>query len=129
VGLIFLVGFLLTGQYMHWFLGHLAGLSDAPRMLYRSTHIYLMWSSLLNVALGLYLREFTVMLSRRAQLVGSLLILAGPFLLTAAFFIEPGLNGLERPFTRPAIITAFAGLLLHVVGVFHAEWQARSATR
>ena len=114
VGLSFLVGFLLTGQYMDRFLGHLRDTPDTQRMLYRSTHIYLLWSALLNLALGLYLRPSTAKLRRTMQSIGSVMILCGPFLLAIAFFYEPSLTGLSRPFSRPAIYAAFGGLLLHM---------------
>jgi hypothetical protein len=35
---------------------HLRGLDDTTRMLFRSTHIYLLFAALLNLALGLYLK-------------------------------------------------------------------------
>jgi predicted permease len=63
------------------------------------------------------------------QQAGSLMILVGPVLLSAAFFVEPGLAGLERPFTRPAVIAAFAGLLLHVLAISHAAFLAQAKTR
>ena len=56
VGLMFLVIFMLTGQSMDRYLGHLQDTPATQRMLYRSTHIYLLWSALLNTALGIYLR-------------------------------------------------------------------------
>jgi hypothetical protein len=115
VGLAFLVGFLLTGQYMRRYLGSLPDLPGAQRMLYRSTHIYLLWSALLNLALGLYLRLSPERLRRTVQCVGSVLILSGPLLLTVAFCIEPSLTGFLRPWTSPAIYSAFGGVLLHAV--------------
>jgi hypothetical protein len=115
VGLVFLVGFLLTGQYMHRYLGHLQNTPDTERMLYRSTHIYLLWSALLNLALGLYLRLSTVRFRRALQCFGSVMILGGPLLLTFAFFHEPSLSGLLRPLSRPVIYAAFGGLLLHAL--------------
>lgn len=47
--------FLLTGQCMDKFLHHLVGMSDGPRMLYRSRHIYILMAGLLNVGIGTYL--------------------------------------------------------------------------
>ena len=115
VGSTFLVGFLLTGQYMHRYLGHLQDTPGTERMLYRSTHIYLLWSALLNLALGLHLRLSAAKRRRTVQRIGSIMILGGPFLLAIAFFYEPSLTGLARPFSRPAIYSAFGGLLLHML--------------
>jgi hypothetical protein len=115
VGVLGLVIFLLTGQYMHWWHGHLLGMSDRPRLLFRSAHIYLLWSSLLNTLLGLYFRPYEVRWCRMLQGLGSLVILAGPPLLLGSFFVEPWLLELTRPFARPAIYTAFGGTLAHLV--------------
>jgi hypothetical protein len=117
VGLVFLIGFLLTGQYMDRYVGHLQDTPDTQRMLYRSTHIYLLWSALLNLALGLHLRLSMVSFRRGVQWVGSAMVLSGPFLLTVAFFHEPFLHGLLRPLSRPAIYSAFGGVLLHALAV------------
>ena len=57
VGLAGVVLFLGTGQYMDRVHDHLRGMEDVRRMLFRSAHIYLLWSSLLNLALGLYFAE------------------------------------------------------------------------
>lgn len=113
VGSVFLVAFLLTGQYMDRYLGHLQDTPGVQRMLYRSTHIYLLWSALLNLALGLYLRLSPQKLRRAVQYMGSAMILSGPLLLTVAFFREPSLAGLLRPLSRPAIYFALGGTLLH----------------
>ncbi|MBL9198910.1 MAG: hypothetical protein JNL39_00330 [Opitutaceae bacterium] len=115
VGLGFVVIFLLTGQYMERYLDRLQSTPDPTRMLYRSTHIYLLWSALLNLALGLYLQLFPGGWRRTIQAIGSIMVLGGPLVLTIAFFHEPSLQGLLRPLSRPAIYAAFGGLLLHAL--------------
>jgi hypothetical protein len=105
--------FVLTGQYMHWILDHLRGLPDGPRLMYRTSHIYLLWSALLNLVLGSYLRPAGTRRARGAQVVGSLLLLAGPILLTASFFLESNHADLVRPSARLAIQLALAGSALH----------------
>ncbi|HVK08649.1 MAG TPA: hypothetical protein VM597_07715, partial [Gemmataceae bacterium] len=55
LGLLGVVGFLSTGQYMDRIHDHLRGMDDARRLLFRSTHLYLLFGSLLNLALGLSL--------------------------------------------------------------------------
>jgi len=114
VGVAGLVGFLATGQYMDRVHDHLRGMDDARRLLFRSTHIYLLFGALLNLALGLYLppaRGWRWWL----RSAGSALIVASPFLAAAGFFTEPWLSGLDRPYSRPAIYGCLAGVLLHLV--------------
>ncbi len=114
VGLVGVVAFLLTGQYMDRAHDHLHGMDPTPRLLFRSTHIYLLLASLINFALGLYLSPTS---GWRVWLrhAGSLLVLIAPPLLLIGFFVEPWLTELARPFSRPALYGALAGMILHAV--------------
>ena len=114
VGVAGVVGFLGTGKYMDKVHDHLRGMDDARRLLFRSTHLYLLFGSLVNLVLGMYLRP-AFGWRWWVRLVGSALILATPFLAAAAFFSEPWLSGLERPYTGPAAYGCLAGMLLHLV--------------
>ena len=114
VGLATVLVFLGTGAYMHFRYDHLRGMTDATRLLFRSTHIYLFFAGLLNLALGLYLTPARDPWAKRLQLLGSVLILAAPLLELAAFLREPFLGGLQRPFTAPAVYAVLAGMSLHL---------------
>ena len=115
VGVGTLIAFLLTGQYMDKVHAHLVGMADAPRMLYRSAHIYLLWSGLLNLVVALYVQKRS---STPACLwvVGSSLILAAPPLMLAAFFVEPTLEPFHRPYSRAGNYSAAIGVLLYLWG-------------
>ena len=123
VGVARVIGFLGTGQYMDKVHDHLRGMDDARRLLFRSTHLYLLFGSLVNLGLGLYLRSATGW-RRWVRLVGSLLILSTPFLAAAGFFTEPWLTGIERPYTRPAACGCLAGMLLHLL-CFSSDSEAK----
>jgi hypothetical protein len=114
VGCAGVVGFLGTGQYMDLVHDHLRGMSDAQRLLFRSTHLYLLFGALVNLALGLYLKPVPGWRGW-VRPVGSVLVLATPFLAAAGFFTEPWLSGLERPYTRPAAYGCLAGMLVHLI--------------
>lgn len=118
IGLAGVVAFVLTGQYMHWAHAHLEGMPDGPRLIFRSSHIYLLWASLLNLALGCYLPRS---LTRAAHLAGSVAVLLGPALLCWSFFFEPYGPELERPVGRLAIYLALGGMALHVIASLRAE--------
>jgi hypothetical protein len=92
----------------------LRGMDDARRLLFRSAHLYLLFGSLVNLALGLYLSPAPGW-RRWVRPVGSVLILAAPFLAAAGFFTEPWLSELERPYSRPAAYGCLAGMMLHLV--------------
>lgn len=116
-GLLVVVAFLLTGQYMDRFHEHLRGMPDAQRMLYRSRHIYILLAGLLNLGLGTYLQPRPSRPARALQLVGSALIVAATCMLVAAFFREPPRADLQHtPLSYWALHAIFAGTLLHLLG-------------
>jgi len=115
VGIGGLIAFIFTGQYMDRALDHLAGMRDLPRMMYRSAHIYLLFSALLNLMLGFYLVEAAGRSRRWLRRAGSVPVLLAPPLLLLAFFNEPGLSSFERPYARLAIYGCLLGVVLHTV--------------
>ena len=114
-GLIVLVVFLLTGQYMDRFHEHLRYTPDGPRMLYRTRHIFILLSGLLHLGIGSYFSYRTQRWRRAFQLVGSVLITIAPVLFTIGFFYEPHLQGLYAPLSKKGIIMLAVGALMHVV--------------
>jgi hypothetical protein len=112
-GLLLVIAFLLTGQYMDRVHQHLEFMPDRPRMLYRSRHIYILLSGLLHLGIGTYFK-YRVGTSRRTlQLLGSLFITAASVLFVFAFFYEPRLAGLEAPLAGNGMYLIAAGVLLH----------------
>jgi hypothetical protein len=128
VGLAGIVAFLATGLYMDRFHEHLRGYDDTLRMLYRSTHIYLLLSAVINTMMGLYLRPADSSWRRVLQCLGSVSLLAGPPLLLAGFCTEPYLSSLARPWSRPAIYLALAGTVLHLVAAL-PRWPSQHDAR
>jgi hypothetical protein len=114
-GLIGVAAFLVSGLYMDRSLAHLAGMEDAPRALYRSGHIYLLFASLLHLGIGAYLVPRQSLAGRMTQYVASLALLAALVLFAYGFAVETPLGLVERPMTRVGIELAFAGTLLHAV--------------
>lgn len=86
-GILMVLAFLATGQFMEHHNPPLDSLSDATRLLYRSRHIYILASGLVNLMLGLYLHSAPG--PRQAgRTIGSGLILLSAPLLVAAFSTE-----------------------------------------
>src|ERR1044071_8278092 len=108
-GLALVVAFLLTGQYMDKHFHHLVGMPDAPRLLYRTRHIFILLAGLLNLAIGAYFTYRTEAWQRTMQLLGSLLIFAASVLFLIAFFYEPGLVNLRTPLSHWGTYTIAAG--------------------
>ena len=112
-GLVLVLVFLLTGQYMEYV--HNRTLPDGVRVLYRSRHIYLLLNALINITLGLYVQYGSSGWRRSLQIIGSVLILIAPAFLLAGFFYEPP-RGANQTIIAPYGIFATAiGILLHLV--------------
>ena len=114
-GVAGVVIFLLTGQYMHFGYDHLRDMPDAPRMLFRSAHIYFLLASILNVFVGVYFQPASGKVWPRMQSVVSALLLVAPVLLLIGFFREPFLSQLNRPYTSLGIEGLFVAAVLMVV--------------
>jgi len=114
LGLAGILIFVLTGQYMEIFLHGLNDMPEGPRLLYRTSHLYLMWSSLLNLIVGFYFTVAATRDARIAQVISSALLLAGPPLILAGFFIESPENNISRPLCGVANYFALAGVIVHV---------------
>ena len=100
---------------MDRWLGHLAGMADLPRMLYRSAHIYLLFAALLNLLLGLYGDDHPRGWRRGITKLGSVLILIAPVMILIGFDREASRTDFERPFVGFAIYFCFAGVLIHAI--------------
>ena len=115
IGIVVVIIFLLTGQYLDFYYPEMEGVSDGMRMLFRSRHIYILLAGLLNIGIGTYFSYRKERWRRLLQLTGSTLVLVAPFLLLAAFFYEPPRANLQRTFTLPAIVALLTGTLLHLL--------------
>jgi uncharacterized membrane protein len=96
--------FLATGIYMRTQQTFL--LPDGVRLLYRSRHIYLLLSALLNLLVGIQYRAGNS--SKVVRYIGSLLVLIAPPLLFAAFLADTP----RAPLTHIGIISIAVGSVL-----------------
>ena len=114
-GLVTVIVFLLTGQYMDKYLHHLHGRLDGPRMLYRTRHIFILLSGLLHIGIGTYFTFQKTQAGRITQILGSVLIVLATVLFVVAFFYEPNLADLKTPLSHWGMYAIFAGTLLHLL--------------
>jgi hypothetical protein len=113
-GVFVLVVFLLTGKYMDVYYNHMVGVSDAPRLLYRTRHIFILLSGLVNLGIGIYLSYRQQLWSKILQWLGSLLIVTASLLFITAFFYEPKLMNLYTPLSHWGTYTIAIGTLCHL---------------
>ncbi len=112
-GIVGLLAFLGTGQFMDRRLDHLVGMPDGLRVLYLSAHIYILFSGLLNLILGVYLVRSASRPGRVIQYFGSALLLSSLVFFLYGFFVETPLGLIERPKIRSGIVCSLLGVLLH----------------
>ena len=115
VGILSLIAFVLTGQYLKRVYPGMPGMDDGMRMMLRSRHLYIMLAGAVNTGLGLYLVDAGGGWRRTLQRIGSVLIAVAPAVLIAAFFIEPGRGGAGARIGPPGLIAIFGGMVLHLI--------------
>lgn len=80
----------------------------------RANHVYIMFTALINLALGLYLTDHRESWRRIARIIGSAVIIAGNPALIATYFMEDKAT-VDRPIMTFTVIFIFSAVLLHGV--------------
>jgi hypothetical protein len=122
LGGVGLVLFVLTGQYM----AHIATVPELPdteRLLYRSSHIYLLLACVANVFAGAAMQAGQP--RDTIQRLCSLLLLLSPLLLAWSFFTDIPADGLERPTARLALYLLFGASSALVLQVVASAYRGR----
>ena len=114
-GILVVIAFLLTGQYMDKYHNHMVGVPDGVRLLYRTRHIFILMAGLLNLGLAAYFTRRLQLWRRALQWLGSGLIFTASILFIVAFFYEPGLSNLYTPLSHWGTYTILAGTVLHLL--------------
>jgi hypothetical protein len=126
VGVGGLCVFVLTGQYMDKVLGHLVGMSDGPRMLYRSAHIYILLASMMNLVYGINFRPIRPMW---AQAVCSFFIALSPALMLLEFFCGAISVDLPRWYVTIGLYPLIGVAILFVLNRFWCSTIADDVTK
>jgi hypothetical protein len=112
VGVSAVVLFLATGIYMRTHQTFL--LPDGVRLLYRSRHIYLLLSALLNLLVGVQYRAGAS--GKVVRAIGSVLVLIAPPSLFAAFFVD-----------SPGALLTHIGIYSIAAGSVLLAWVSRNS--
>jgi len=108
--------FTITGQYMRADFPDKSEIDQAFRLLMRSRHIYILLSSLIHLALGIYLTLRPHPIQKALQLTGSALLTTASVLLVYAFAVETyQLHGFSN-LSRYGLYLSLAGVGLHLFG-------------
>jgi undecaprenyl pyrophosphate phosphatase UppP len=112
VGILGVLAFLASGLDMHFRHDHLRGLDMATRLSFRSIHIYLLFSALLNLGFAYGERVHDVKWRARVAAIGSGFVLIAPLLLGIAFVKEPLESVEHRAFTSFGVYASVLGTVL-----------------
>ena len=115
-GLIMFVVFTTTGSYMRADFPDKEAIPQELRLLMRSRHIYILFSALIHLALGVYVQMRPEAGRRILQFAGSALLFASSGLLVWAFVVETYSLRHFSDLSRYGIYTALAGIGLHLLG-------------
>jgi magnesium-transporting ATPase (P-type) len=117
-GILLFIVFTVTGRFMRVDFPDKDTISPELRVLMRSRHIYILFSSLIHLVLGAYLRMGTDMRIRLLQYAGSLILVASSVYLVWAFITETYTLQHFSDLSRNGIYAALAGVGLHLFGGF-----------
>ena len=126
VGISGFILFLLSGQYFKLALAGLQGLENTPRLLLRTSHIYLFLTSIINLVFGLHyvppqkVRWYTI--------YNQALIMLAPLFIGYSFIFETITNsGIERNYTVIGMLLILAWLGNTAIGKIFSFFKFNKA--
>ena len=114
-GTILFIVFLTTGRFMRWDFPDKEIIPQEFRMLMRSRHIYILFSSLIHILLGLYWQTRKSALQKYLQLLGSTLLIISSILFVWAFVYETYQAHSFSEISRQALYLTLAGTIVHSI--------------
>ncbi len=115
-GVLMFVVFVTTGSYMRADFPDKEAIEQELRLLMRSRHIYILFSALIHLALGIYLQMRPRLWQKVLQYGGSVVLVISSSLLLWAFIVETYNLQHFSDLSRNGIYMALAGVILHMIG-------------
>jgi uncharacterized membrane protein len=115
-GILLFIVFTVTGRFMRVDFPDKDAISPELRVLMRSRHIYILFSALIHLVLGAYLRMGTDSRIKLLQYIGSLILVVSSVYLVWAFVTETYTLQHFSDLSRNGIYMALAGVGLHLFG-------------
>ena len=114
-GIILFVVFLITGRFMRMDFPDKDIIPQELRLLMRSRHIYILFSSLIHILLGLYLQMHENVWRKYLQIFGSALLFSASALLVWAFVFETYTAKHFSDISRYGLYASLAGTIFHLL--------------
>ena len=120
-GIIVFIIFLITGRFMRLDFPDKDIIPPDLRLLMRSRHIYILFSALIHISLGVYMQIRPQTWRRVLQYLGSFLLVVSSGLLLWGFIFETYVIQHFSDISRYGIYTSLAGVVAHLIGGVRAK--------
>jgi len=117
-GIILFIVFVTTGQFMRGDFPDKEIIPPELRILMRSRHIYILFSALIHLALGVYLQTSPKTWRKVLQMFGSIQLIGAGGLLIWGFVSETYFLRTFSDLSRFGIYLSLAGIGFHLIGGF-----------
>jgi len=117
-GIVLFVVFTITGRYMRADFPDKDAIPPELRILMRSRHIYILFSALIHLGLGVYLQLRPRLWQKIIQISGSAMLAYSSVLMVWAFAVESYQLHRFSNLSRSGIYAALFGIGLHIIGGF-----------
>jgi len=114
-GLALFVVFAITGSYMRADFPDKDLITPELRLLMRSRHIYILFSALMHILLGIYFRPDPRGLLRTIQYLGSAVLIVASVVLVWAFVAETYAYAAFSDLSRNGIYLSLGGVAIHFI--------------
>ena len=115
-GVAMFIVFVTTGKYMRVDFPDKDAIPQELRLLMRSRHIYILFSALIHLALGVYLQMRPQTWRKVVQIGGSTVLVISSAFLVWAFVVETYSYQHFSDVSRNGIYLSLAGIGLHLIG-------------
>ena len=121
IGIIVFIIFAITGRFMRWDFPDKEIIPPELRILMRSRHIYILFSALIHLALGVYLQIYQQIWRKTLQISGSILLIISSSFLIWGFVYDTYYAKTFSDIARFGIYLSLAGISFHLIGSFLAQ--------
>lgn len=115
-GILLFIVFTVTGRFMRVDFADKDVMDQFLRVLMRSRHIYILFSALIHIALGVYMQLRPQAWRKFVQIAGSLSLVAASLLLVWAWYVETYDLQQFSDLSRNGIYLSLAGVVFHLIG-------------
>lgn len=115
-GILLFIVFTVTGKYMRVDFPDKDAIDQFLRVLMRSRHIYILFSALIHIALGVYMQLRPQTWRKVLQIAGSIELVAASVILVYAWRVETYDMQQFSDISRWGIYLSLAGVGLHLIG-------------